>query len=91
MLELGENTLNLHAQTGAHAAKRGVNLVIGCGKLSASTVEGAKNAGAETRFFADKADLIAALPELIRDGDSVLVKASHSMAFEHVVAALEKL
>ena len=91
MLELGENTLTLHAQTGAHAAKRGVNLVIGCGRLSASTVEGAKQAGAETRYFADKAALISALPELIRSGDSVLVKASHSMAFEDVVAALEKL
>ena len=91
MLELGENTLQLHAQTGAYAAQRGVGLVIGCGRLSASTVEGAKNAGGDTRHFADKAALIAALPEIIQPGDSVLVKASHSMAFEDVVAALEKM
>lgn len=91
MLELGENTLQLHAKTGAHAVSRGVNLVIGCGKLSASTVEGARNAGGNTRHFADKAALTAALPELIQPGDSVLVKASHSMAFEDIVAALEKL
>ena len=70
---------------------QGVGLVIGCGRLSASTVEGAKNAGGDTRHFADKAALIAALPEIIQPGDSVLVKASHSMAFEDVVAVLEKM
>ena len=91
MLELGENAKQLHAQTGAHAVHRGVDLVIGCGALSASTVEGAAQAGGQTCYFADKAALIAALPQWIRPGDSVLVKASHSMAFEDVVSALEKL
>ena len=54
-------------------------------------MEGAGKAGGNTKWFADKAALIAALPALIQPGDSVLVKASHSKAFEDVVAALEKL
>ena len=91
MLELGENAHALHEKTGAHAVNQGVDLIVGCGALSASTVAGAKNAGGTTLYFADKAELIAALPEIIRSGDSVLVKASHSKAFEDVVAALEKL
>ena len=48
-------------------------------------------AGAQARHFADKAELIAQLKDVIRSGDVVLVKASHSMAFEDVVAALEKM
>ena len=32
--------------------------------------------------------LLAALPELVQPGDCVLVKASHSMAFERIVQAL---
>ena len=91
MLELGENTRKLHAQTGAHAVRRGVDLVIGCGSLSSFTVDGAQAEGGKTLYFADKAQLIAKLPEIIREGDSVLVKASHSMAFEDIVSALEKM
>ncbi len=33
-------------------------------------------------------ELLAALPELVQPGDCVLVKASHSMAFERIVQAL---
>lgn len=91
MLELGPDTLKLHAQTGEKAVSAGVDLVIACGELSRATCEGARQAGGNAMHFADKAQLIAALPELIHNGDCVLVKASHSMAFEQIVAALEKL
>lgn len=91
MLELGENTLNLHKKTGAYAAQRGVELVIGCGNLSKSTCVGAQEAGGKACHFENKAALIEKLGELIQPGDSVLVKASHSMAFEDIVAVLEKM
>ena len=76
---------------GAHAAKAGVQLVLACGERSRATYEGAAEAGADALHFADKAELIAQLKDVIRSGDVVLVKASHSMAFEDVVAALEKM
>lgn len=91
MLELGTDTLNMHSRTGAHAVKRGVELVIGCGKLAKAICEGAEAAGGNARYYADKAALIEDLDALICPGDCVLVKASHSMAFEEIVAALEKL
>ena len=69
----------------------GVELVIACGERSRATYEGAVEAGAQARHFADKAELIANLKDVIRSGDVVLVKASHCMAFEDIVAALEKL
>lgn len=91
MLELGENTAALHAQVGARAAQTGVDLIIACGELSKNTFEGAKAAGGNAVWFAAKPELIAALPELIQAGDSILVKASHSCAFEEITEILTKM
>ena len=91
MLELGPDTLKLHAATGEKAVRAGCDLVVACGELSRATYEGAKNAGGSALHFVDKPQLIEALASFIRKGDVVLVKASHSKAFEHVVDALEKL
>lgn len=91
MLELGPESPRLHAETGAHAVHAGCELVIACGELSRSTYEGAAAAGGSALHFVQKAELIERLPELIREGDCVLVKASHSKAFETIVEALEKL
>ena len=90
MLELGEDGAALHRSVGELAAKTGVEVVLACGELSRATVEGAA-AAPTARWFPSRDALIAALPELIQKGDSVLVKASHSMQFEKIVAALEAL
>lgn len=90
MLELGPQTRALHAKTGAYAARKGVDLLIGCGELSRSTCEGAKDGGCEAMYFETKAALMAEIKSIIRPGDCVLVKASHSLAFEDVVELLEK-
>ena len=48
-------------------------------------------AGAEAKHFPDVEGLIAALPQQMRRGDAVLVKASHSMRFERISEALKEL
>ena len=88
MLELGENSAQLHFETGALAKDCGAALVLTVGKESAETARGAGEIG---RHFESKQDLLAALPALLAEGDTVLVKASHSMAFEEITAVLEKL
>ena len=88
MLELGGQSPRLHAEVGAYAAKRGIELILGCGPLARHIVDGARAAGGEALYFADKAALLDALDGLIRPGDSVLVKASRSMAFEAIVERL---
>lgn len=88
MLELGENEREMHKEVGEYAAAHGVELVVCCGELAESIAEGA---GARGRHFKTRAELIAALPELIRRGDSVLVKASHSMRFDEISDELKKL
>ncbi len=91
MLELGENTLALHRGIGEKAAESKVDLIIACGNLSRATYEGAKENGGNTVWFESKQAAIEALKDLIQPGDCVLVKASHSMAFEDFVEALEKM
>ena len=54
-------------------------------------VEGAqqsKDYQGSIHYFQDKTKLLAALENLIKDGDMILVKASHSMHFEEVIDTL---
>ena len=88
MLELGENAAAYHYEIGQLAAQCGIDVVLTAGNISDEISRGACS---RAQHFADKADLIAALPQLIAAGDSVLVKASHSRGFDEICAALEKL
>ena len=88
MLELGENTAKLHRDVGRHAAQQGVDLIITCGELSRHTYDGAVQEGGRALHFDSKDTLMEKLSSLILPGDSILVKASHSMAFEDFVRAL---
>ena len=91
MFELGENSAALHFAVGECAAEKGIEAVLACGELASSIAEGAKSAEKPplVRHFPTREALIAALPGLIEPGDTVLVKASHSMKFEELVSALE--
>lgn len=84
MLELGENGPALHRELGAYAARAGA-WVVACGPLSKNTAEGA---GEGALWFSDTASLIGEMPHFLREGDAVLVKASHAMGFDAVVRAL---
>lgn len=91
MFELGENEKELHAQVGAYAAEHGVDCLYCAGALSEAMYSAAKEAGiAEAEHFKDTDALLAALPELLRAGDSVLVKASHGMGYHKIVEQLEQ-
>ena len=51
----------------------------------------ALGAGERGRWFPYREELLRALPQLIRQGDRVLVKASRGMRFEEAAEALKKL
>ncbi len=92
MGELGDTASKLHFETGVHAAEKDIDLIICCGELSSSTAEGARSEGdSSIVYFKSKEKLLVELPRLIKKGDSVLVKASHSQKFEELVEALKKL
>ena len=89
MLEMGTARAERHADIGRYAAVHGVELLLCVGEMSENTARAAE--GIASLHFEDNASLIAALPELIKKGDTVLVKASHSMKLEEISEALKLL
>ncbi len=85
MKELGTEELALHFETGEYAKNCGTDLVLAVGELSKELAK-----GADGKWFADIEQIKEALPSLIKDGDTVLVKASHSMQFEKIVEFLKE-
>ena len=85
MKELGTDELALHFDTGAYAKQIGVDVVLSAGPLAKELAR-----GADGKWFETKEELISALPGIIKDGDTVLVKASHSMQFEKIVEFLSR-
>jgi len=88
MFELGENGEKLHYEAGNYAVSLGVDRVVCCGELSKAIARGA---GEQGIHFAAKEALVSALPNIIKTGDTVLVKASRGMKFEEISAALKAL
>lgn len=90
MGELGVNEKELHAEVGRYCAKAGIDLLLCAGTLSRSMAAAAALEGGhmEIHSFADKAQMVLELPQLLKDGDTVLVKASRFMGYEEVVAVV---
>lgn len=88
MLELGEQEREMHRDVGAYAAEKGVELLLCSGPLAKDIAAGA---GERAHWFESREALIAQLPQWIRPGDRVLVKASRASRFEEVAEALKRL
>lgn len=92
MGELGEEAAPLHARVGTFAAKEGRCDVLCCvGKACRNMAEAAaaQDPALCVKWFPDRDQMMEQAGELLRRGDTVLVKASHFMQFEKVVEALE--
>jgi UDP-N-acetylmuramoyl-tripeptide--D-alanyl-D-alanine ligase len=85
MLELGDGELDFHREVGAHAAQRGVELLVTVGPLAAAMLDAYDGEG---HAVADAGEAAALLPELVEPGDTVLVKASRGVGLEAVTAGL---
>ena len=91
MGELGADELALHYTVGEHAAQKQIDLLLCVGTLSEEIVKGAKAVNPEinAEVFTTKEELLEKLSELLADGDSILIKASHFMQFEKIVNKLQ--
>jgi UDP-N-acetylmuramoyl-tripeptide--D-alanyl-D-alanine ligase len=90
MLELGPSGTMMHHAAGQSLAGR-VDLVVAVGALAKEIVEGAREAGipvASLHHFPRAGDAAAAVPDLVRPGDAVLVKGSRGVRLEAVVDAV---
>ncbi|HEV3048077.1 MAG TPA: UDP-N-acetylmuramoyl-tripeptide--D-alanyl-D-alanine ligase [Solirubrobacteraceae bacterium] len=85
MLELGPQAPALHREIGEHAARAGVRLLVTVGPLAAQMAAGFAG---ETRAAADAREAGELVARLVRDGDTVLVKASRGVGLERVVERL---
>jgi len=85
MLELGPDELDYHREIGAHAARRGVDVLVTVGPRAAAMGE---RFPGETHRLDDRETAAAVVPGLLRPGDTVLVKASLGVGLASVAEAL---
>jgi UDP-N-acetylmuramoyl-tripeptide--D-alanyl-D-alanine ligase len=88
MLELGPQAAGFHRSAGESAATAGVALLVAVGPLSRTAAEAARRGGVEVHTADDAASAARFVPELLREGDLVVVKGSRGVHLEHVIDAL---
>ena len=90
MGELGEREAEMHREVGAFAAALDLDVCVCVGPLSRGMAEAAKLEGTHMKVIHVESleELLEGLDTIIREGDTILVKASHFMKFEKVVEAL---
>lgn len=94
MFELGEGEAKMHEEIGAYAESKGIELLVCIGELAKNCLNGTGEAGEHATLavhYPTKEEAVADLPKLLRKGDTILVKASHGMHFEKIVAVLEEM
>lgn len=90
MGELGATEKKMHSDVGRHAADAKIDVLICIGTLSKELARGAKeqNDTISIYHYPDKDSFFAEMDKILQNGDTILVKASHSMAFEKIVERL---
>lgn len=90
MGELGTDERKLHLSVGEHFSQKGIDMLFCTGELSAEIAKGVALVSPNTLvyYFETKEALIKALKEVCKEGDTILVKASHFMNFPEIVKAL---
>lgn len=87
MGDLGENERELHYEVGSHLAAKGIDILFCAGRLVTELARAVRdhNPKCEIHAFETRDDMLKELLPFLRQGDSVLVKASHFMEFSEVV------
>ena len=92
MLELGANSDKYHFQVGQYVGKTDTDLIVCVGVESEKMFMGAKlNTDHQVEYFKTLKDAIDVIPDLLQDGDTILLKASNSMHFKELLEILKKL
>src|SRR5207237_18996 len=90
MLELGTLSADAHEEAGRQAATK-ADVLVGIGDLARTIVSAARTSGMrETYTVADAAEALMLLRRILRRGDTVLVKGSHSLALDRLADALAR-
>jgi UDP-N-acetylmuramoyl-tripeptide--D-alanyl-D-alanine ligase len=87
MAELGRTAPAYHREVGEAAATLGVDELLAVGELARGYLDG----GVPGRWVPNVHQAVRELPDVVRPGDAVLVKASRAVGLEAVAAALTEL
>ena len=90
MGELGPQENELHREVGMYAGTLDIDRFLLAGSLCKNLADGIleQNPQADVIWYENLFALLRDLEKQVRDGDTVLVKASHFMHFEKIVDAL---
>ena len=93
MGELGTDEAALHEGVGVHAGQCRIDACICVGPLAAHIAEKASQTNPDLTVIQenDLKSLLKNLNTYVKQGDTILVKASHFMKFENVVKALQEM
>jgi UDP-N-acetylmuramoyl-tripeptide--D-alanyl-D-alanine ligase len=93
MNELGRGSNELHRNIGILAGNLGIDVLICCGERAEFIFKGFIASKSENKayHFPFRDALFERLPSLIKKGDAILVKASHSMQFDEIVTRVRSL
>ncbi len=87
MFELGDKEADMHREVGEYTKKSGADLVICIGELSENMAEGAGKVLGQDKvcYYKTLDSFLEEVQDIITDGDTCLVKASHGMNFARIV------
>lgn len=88
MKELGNEAYNSHERVGSYAKKCNVDLLLTAGEFNEAFKSGFGDENLVS--FHTGEELLDYLSTNIKDGDVILVKASRTMKFEHIVSGIQR-
>ncbi len=92
MFELGALGKDLHHGVGEYAGKLGIDCLVAVGALSKNIYEAAEDSSIpDVFYFETKEEAKTILPDLLKEGAVLLVKASRGMEFEDLVKEIERV
>jgi UDP-N-acetylmuramoyl-tripeptide--D-alanyl-D-alanine ligase len=92
MGELGSDEKKLHHEVGEAVGENHIHTLFAAGELAKEYAAGAaeKSSDVDIHYFEDRETMTQELLSYVKEGDTILVKASHFMEFPKVVEALSK-
>ncbi len=88
MFELGSYANDMHFEIGKYATEKQIDELIFVGELSYHMLEGAKsniNSKSNINYFKTQDELINSIDNLLKEKDTILIKASRGMKLENTV------
>lgn len=90
VLELGENSANMHASVGQYLEGKGIDVLYTYGDEAKYIDEAGKDFVSTAQHFEDKSALINEVTTIVKANDNILIKGSRGMKLEEVADALLK-